>query len=34
MASTLTAELGAAGWHGQLDDWVRDVLVPRRGGGA
>jgi Uma2 family endonuclease len=27
-------ELGSARWYAQLDGWVRDVLLPRRGGGA
>ncbi len=28
----LAEEIGAARWHAQLNDWVRDVLLPRRGG--
>ena len=27
----LAAELGSSRWSAQLDDWVRDVLLPRRG---
>lgn len=27
-------QLGVLGWLDQLDAWVRDVLLPRRGGGA
>jgi Uma2 family endonuclease len=30
----LAEELGISGWLDQLNDWVRDVLLPRRGGGA
>jgi Uma2 family endonuclease len=30
----LAEELGSARWYAQLDGWVRDVLVPRRGGGV
>jgi Uma2 family endonuclease len=27
----LAEELGSSRWHAQLDGWVRDVLLPRRG---
>ena len=35
LAQLLLAEpLVASRWHAQLDGWVRDVLLPRLGGGA
>jgi hypothetical protein len=27
----LAEEIGTGRWHAQLADWVRDVLLPRRG---
>ncbi|HEX8203855.1 MAG TPA: Uma2 family endonuclease, partial [Isosphaeraceae bacterium] len=30
----LAEQLGFSRWHAQLNAWVRDVLVPRRGAGA